>query len=95
MTANRDLSVPDLLGAKSVMLEFLKVELDIGTTFVESAKTASSREHRLWRHGQARKAYDTVARMMNRVTLSAAEADFLSNRLAALKIALQQVGDPS
>ena len=77
------------------MLEFLKTELDIANTFVESAKAASSRERRQWRCSQAKKAYDTVTQMMNRVTLSTAEAGFLSNRLAALKTALRQLGELS
>ena len=77
------------------MLEFLKVELDIATTFIQLAKAASSLEQRQWKSGQAKKAYDTVAQMMNRVALSSAEAESLSNRLAVLKTALQQFDELS
>jgi len=77
------------------MLEFLKVELDIATTFIQLAKAASSLEQRQWKCGQAKKAYDTVAQMMNRVALSSAEAESLSNRLAVLKTALQQFDELS
>ena len=95
MTARRDMSAPDLLSTKTVMLKFLKVQLDIATTFVQSAKAASNLKHRQWKCSQARKAYDTVAQMMNRVTLSKAEAEFLSDRLAVLKTKLQQFGELS
>jgi len=95
MTADRNMSVPDLLGTKAVMLQFLKVELDIATTFVESAKAASSLEVRKRKCNEARKAYDTVARMINRVTLSSAEAALLHYRLTVLKTTLQQLGNLS
>lgn len=97
MTAHREekMSVPDLLGTKAVMLEFLKTELDIATTFVDSAKAASSLEHRKQKCSHARKAYDTVARMMNRVAMSTAEAALLDNRLTVLKTALQELGELS
>jgi hypothetical protein len=95
MAANIEMSVPDLPEATAVMLDFLKIELDIATTFVESAKAESSRERRQWRCSQAKKAYHTVTQMMNRVTLSTDEADFLSNHLAALKTALRQLDELS
>jgi hypothetical protein len=91
MTAKTDMTASDLRDTRTVMLDFLKVELDIASSFVKSAEAASNRERRQWKCSQAKKAYDTVAQMMKRVTLNTAEADFLSNRLAAVKTSLQQI----
>ena len=87
------MSIPDLQNATAAMLQFLKTELDLGMTFAQIAGTKVSREKQQWNVAQARKAYDTVLRMMGRAPMSAGEASLLQSRLTVLKAALEQLGE--
>ena len=78
---------------KAVMLRFLQAELEIAKTFINVANATLLVENRERTRQQARKAYDTVVRMMSRVKLSGGEIALLSNRLAEVKTALQQLGE--
>ena len=78
---------------KAVMLRFLQAELEIAKTFINVANATLLVENRERTRQQARKAYDTVVRMMSRVKLSGGEKALLSNRLAEVKTALQQLGE--
>ena len=77
------------------MRKFLNTEIDVATTFIEVAKAASDPESRQWKIRQAQVACETVAKMMNRVPLSAADAELLSNRLAVLTNAIQRLSERS
>jgi hypothetical protein len=72
--------------ANAVMLEFLKIDLDMAMTFIEIAVSPTSAERTARCRGEARRAYDTVPRMMNRIDLSQAEAGEIQKRLAKSEV---------
>lgn len=72
----------------AVLFEFLKVDLELAMTFVEIAMSPTSAERTARCRAAARKAYDTVLRMMNRAKLSKAEAAEIQERLAKLESVL-------
>jgi hypothetical protein len=82
-----------LKDTNATSVEFLNVEADTGLMFAEIArqstdiaKTARNREN-------ARMAYDTVLRFIGRVTLTDAESEGLSLKMAKLKNGLQILGE--
>ena len=79
--------------ANEAMVEFLKADLDLAMTLVEIAASASEAERMERCYGDARKAYDTIRRMMNHVDLSKAEEAYILERLAKLKATLERVGE--
>jgi hypothetical protein len=94
MAAGIENIAPELQSqTKAVMLQFLQAELEIAKTFISVANATARLENRARTCHQARKAYETVVRMMTRVQLSSSETAFLSGKLALLKIALQQLGE--
>jgi len=75
------------------MLEFLQTELRMALTFADVASRTSVAARSERSRKEARKAYDTVLRMMNRVKLLPAETAELEERLAALKSELRRLGE--
>ena len=78
--------------ANAAMVRFLKLDLDMAMTFVDIAERAASNERAARCLSEARKAYDTVLRMINSVDLSNPERTELQKRLATLKSTLQRLG---
>jgi hypothetical protein len=65
------------MGQNEVSLEFLKTELETGITFATLALSARY-EHKLKRtKANARKAYDTAVKFMDKLTEKSAELDSL------------------
>lgn len=79
--------------ANAVMVEFLRIDLDLAMTFIEIAASTTGAENIARCRSAARKAYDTVLRMANRVDLSPTEAAEIQKGLAKLKFALQRLGE--
>jgi len=76
-----------------VSTDFLKLDLETALTFTQLASQARDRDKRERNRHAARKAYDTVLHLIDRVTLSDAEASFFQGKLAQLKLNLIELGE--
>lgn len=75
-------------------LRALIADLAAGMTFVELARdNRAGPEKKLRNRDKARKVYDSVTRFRNGLTLTPAEEQQLSDGLAKLKSALEQLGE--
>lgn len=74
--------------------EFLKVDAVTGLTFAKAALDSRDEEKKLRNQKSARKAYDTIVRMLNKITPSDADAQQLHESLHQLKNQLIQLGEP-
>ena len=73
--------------------DFLKIDIAMGLTFSGIAlRTQDSAKERRNRES-ARKAYDTVLKLMERVTLTRDDARILAHNLQRLKSELVSLGD--
>jgi hypothetical protein len=72
--------------------EFLRTDLDIGLTFMDMAETTHDVAKRQRNHANARRVYDTVVRLMQKLSLDDTQREELTERLARLKSRLQKVG---
>lgn len=90
-------TVDDLLAAQSrvnkASTQFLKVDLETALTFTGLALNAKDRVKRERNQRAARKAYDTILRLIDRVTLSEEEASFFEKNLSRLKRELVDLGE--
>ena len=90
-------TVDELLAARTranrVNVDFLKVDLKTALTFSEVALKTDDPVKRRRNCNAARKAYDTILRLMPKVALTEAEADLLTDNLARLKSELQSLGE--
>ena len=82
-----------LQAAHQTIVEFLKLDLELGLTFAETSAGTTSIERAARGRFAGRKAYDIVLRMIKRVDLSEEEAAELQELLARLKFALQRIGE--
>ena len=73
--------------------EFLKVDVATALTFAETALTADDPEKKQRNQKSARKAYDTVLRMANKVALPDQAAQELKDGLQKLNAKLKQLGE--
>jgi hypothetical protein len=73
-------------------VEFLLIDLDVGIVFMDVAEASRFEETRLRNHQNARKAYDTVLRLLKKLTPNAGQHRMIDAKLALLKIRLQAVG---
>ena len=73
--------------------EFLKVDVVTGLTFAKAALDSRDEDKKLRNQKSARKAYDTIVRMLNKITPSKADAQQLHENLQQLKNDLIQLGE--
>ena len=73
--------------------EFLKVDVVTGLTFAKAALDSRDEDKKLRNQKSARKAYDTIVRMLNKITPSDADAQQLHESLHQLKNHLIQLGE--
>ena len=72
--------------------QFLLTDLDIALTFMNVAESTDNVAIKQRNHGNARRAYDTVVRLMQNLSLHDSQREELAERLALLKLRLQNVG---
>jgi hypothetical protein len=85
-------SLPDKPEAGSTGAEFLLADLEAALTFLNVAQTSGNAETVIRNHENARHAHDTVARLLQRVTLTADDRQIIEAKLAVLKERLEAVG---
>jgi hypothetical protein len=73
--------------------QFLKVDLATGLTCANAALSSRDGESRRRNQNSARKAYDTVVRMLKRICVSDADAQHLQDNLQQLRTHLIQLGE--
>jgi hypothetical protein len=73
--------------------EFLKIDVDTALTFLQIASQTGDEVRRQRNLEAARRAYDTVVRLMERVTLSEQESQTLTVRLERLRTQLERTGE--
>ena len=73
--------------------DFLKADIETALTFAAIARAAESSEDKARNRRAARKAYDTVVRLVERVELTAHDARILGRGLARLKSELRGLGE--
>lgn len=76
-----------------VSADFLKVDLQAGLTFASLALEADDGGKKERNRRSARKAYDTIMRLIDRVTLAEEEAESLRQDLERLKSNLIRLGE--
>jgi hypothetical protein len=79
--------------SNAVSVEFLSIEAETGLLFAEIASQADSAEKKARNCSNARTAYDTVLRFIERVSLTEAEWESLGRKMAKLKVSLQKLGE--
>ena len=72
--------------------EFLRVDLDTASTFMDIADTTGNEETRQRNFQNARNAYDAVLSLMEKSTLDDAQKEALRAKLILLKTRLEAVG---
>lgn len=76
-------------------VEFLMLDLDLALTMAQIATEAESGSERRERNtGNARRAYDNVSRLLEKVDTSVAERHLLARKLTLLHMALTELGEP-
>ena len=73
-------------------VSFLLTDLDLAMTFMDVADTSHSEETTRRNHTNARTAYDTVLRLLEKLTPNTDERQVIDAKLAILKMRLQAVG---
>ena len=76
----------------NVGFQFLLADLDTALTFMKVAESAIDADTRERNHANARRAYDTVIRLMQNLSLDDTQREELAAKLALLKLRLQNVG---
>ena len=79
-------------GANQHGVEFLLIDLDLAMTFMDVAETSRTEEIIRRNQNNARKAYDTVLRLLENLRPSLTERQAVDAKLAILKMRLQGVG---
>ena len=72
--------------------DFLRIDFEVGLTFSRIALLATDKETRRRTTSAARKAYDIIARLRDRIVLTDAEEASLDRNLLRLKGELQSLG---
>ena len=73
--------------------DFLKIDLTTALTFAQTALATDDPVKKKRNQASARRAYDTVLRLVQRVTLNDADASELKRGLARLKSDLMALGE--
>src|SRR3954462_6383998 len=72
---------------------FLKLDVEMGLTFVDTARQTNDFSRRLRNRRAARRAYDTVLRLTKKVHLNEEDARSVSQGLDRLKFELESLGE--
>ena len=75
------------------VLDFLRAEIRLGLTMSQIAREAVYDDKRGRSRANARKAYDTVIRLIPKIAPTAKEENEIKRGLAQLKSALRQIGE--
>jgi hypothetical protein len=78
--------------ANQTGVDLLLVDLDLALTFMDVAAASHIEETRRRNHHKARTAYDTVARLLGKLTPDAGQRQAIDARVADLKRRLQAAG---
>lgn len=73
--------------------DFLKVDLATALTFAENARSSEDAAKRRRNLKSARKAYDTVLKLAQKVTLSNGDAEEIKEKLGKLRSELIELGE--
>lgn len=73
--------------------DFLKVDVATALTFADAALNTDNPEKTRRNQRSARKAYDTILRMSQKVTLPSKDAEELRDSLTQLKAKLMRLGE--
>jgi len=73
--------------------DFLKIDLQTALTFLNSARNTTDFDRQKRNREAARRAYDTVARLMERVNLNERDARTIVVGLEQLRSELQELGE--
>jgi hypothetical protein len=73
--------------------DFLKVDVATGLTLAKAALSSHDAEKRQRNQKSARKAYDTIVRMLNKITPTEADARQLNDGLHQLRADLIELGE--
>jgi hypothetical protein len=73
--------------------DFLKADLEAALTFADIARTAEDAEERERNRRAARRAYDTIVRLINKVELNSEDANVMRSKLARLKSDLSEMDE--
>jgi hypothetical protein len=79
--------------ANQTGVELLLVDLDLALTFLDVADTSHIEETRQRNRNNARKAYDTVLRLLETLKPDAGQRRAIDAKLVLLKTRLQAVGE--
>jgi hypothetical protein len=72
--------------------DFVLVDLDLGMTFMDVAETSRVAETTSRNQNNARRAYDAVLRLSEKLKLSPSQRQAIDAKLPVLKARLQSVG---
>jgi hypothetical protein len=72
-------------------VEFLIIELDLASTFLDIADASRLEETKCRNHKNARRAYDTVLAFLPKLTMNEVERQLMESRLTLLKTRLEAV----
>lgn len=90
-------TIDELLASRERMnrasAEFLKIDLETALTFVDSSRQTRDAFRKKRNCQAARKAYDTVVRLISRVNLTANDTLVVNRRLELLKAELEDLGE--
>ena len=73
-------------------VQFLLVDLDTALTFMDIAETTGNEETRQRNFENARYAYDSILRLMQKVTLDDAQNEAIRKKLTLVRTRLEAVG---
>ena len=79
--------------ANKTYLDFLKIDVQTGLIFTDLALHADSKSKKDRNRKSARKAYDTVTRLLPKVTLSKLDGKILTRNLKRLRSDLIKLGE--
>ena len=77
---------------KESWVDFLLVDLDLAMTFMDVAEGSRIEETTRRNHNNARKAYDTALRLLEKLKPGAGQRKAIDVKMALLKTRLQTVG---
>ncbi|HEV2396341.1 MAG TPA: hypothetical protein VGS27_05340 [Candidatus Sulfotelmatobacter sp.] len=79
--------------ANRASADFLEIDLQTALTFCDIARKTDNQQRKRRNLQSARKAYETVSRLLRKTSLSAAEARGLQDKMRLLKSELEALGE--
>ena len=84
----------DVAGLNASRLNFLRIELETGNTFISIAQSAGEDRQKADRNrANGRKAYDTILKFLPGLTMTPSQRAEFDEKLAAMKGALIALGE--